>query len=490
MLVASILVPLFMLVYYRFAGIVADMALVLNMLVLLALMMVFKAKFTLTGLAGLALTVGMAVDNNVLVFERLREEMERGATLRMAIRNAFHRAGATIIDCNLTHLLAARALHHRLRANPRLRNHAVPGLRDQHLHVGVCRPGGLRIGERRQWITKLSMLHLIKHTKIDFMRLFPPCAAYSVLVTVLGLDISGIRGQGLFDIDFTGGVSVQAMYRQPQDVNHIRRTLATAMPDVTITNMDFQGETKNTRFEINTSEQEIQKVQQQLKGLFGDQLVTNTLTFSPPAIAAGRGEAHRRKARRGKAAGQARRGKIAGQARPGEKRPSQAGPGDHANPAHVRIRPEPSGRGQPGAQALDSTGVGPSTTSFELTNDDYQEGSAQGYKTWNLKIQLPPDKTQKLVAAVAQHVGAQPYFPAVTKIGGQVAAGTRVQAIYALVASWCLIILYLWIRFQRVAFGLAAVIALIHDVLVMLGGVAASYYLGRSWASPWWNRSR
>ena len=82
----------------------------LNMLILFAVMLAFKAAFTLTGFAGLALTVGMAVDNNILVFERLREEHDRGATLRMAIRNAFHRAGTTIIDCNLTHMIAATVL--------------------------------------------------------------------------------------------------------------------------------------------------------------------------------------------------------------------------------------------------------------------------------------------------------------------------------------------------------------------------------------------
>jgi len=85
MIIASILVPLFMLWYYRFSGVVAVIALGLNMLMLVAIMLTIKAAFTLTGFAGLALTVGMAVDNNVLVYERLREELARGATLRMAI---------------------------------------------------------------------------------------------------------------------------------------------------------------------------------------------------------------------------------------------------------------------------------------------------------------------------------------------------------------------------------------------------------------------
>ena len=145
MIIASILVPLFMLWYYRFSGVVANIALVLNMLMLFAIMLAFKAAFTLTGFAGLALTVGMAVDNNVLVYERLREELERGATLRMAIRNAFHRAGATIIDCNLTHLIAATVLYvHRHRPAQGLRRHPLARRGHQHVHLGLRRPRDLR----------------------------------------------------------------------------------------------------------------------------------------------------------------------------------------------------------------------------------------------------------------------------------------------------------------------------------------------------------
>ena len=111
LVIAMVLVPAFMLWYYRFPGIIADIALALNIIVLLAIMISVKAAFTLPGFAGFALTVGMAVDNNVLVFERLREELAGGRRSRMAIRNAFQRASATIIDCNITHLIAAVVLY-------------------------------------------------------------------------------------------------------------------------------------------------------------------------------------------------------------------------------------------------------------------------------------------------------------------------------------------------------------------------------------------
>ena len=106
-----IIVLLFMIFYYRFAGIVAALALLLNLLFILALIMAIQQPLTLTGLAGLVLTVGMSVDANVLIFERIREELDKGAALRMAIRNGFDKATTTIIDANVTTLITAIVLY-------------------------------------------------------------------------------------------------------------------------------------------------------------------------------------------------------------------------------------------------------------------------------------------------------------------------------------------------------------------------------------------
>ena len=100
-----------MVIYYGFAGIVATISLVLNLLLILALVMMIKQPLTLTGLAGLVLTVGMSVDANVLIFERIREELDRGSALRMAIRNGFDKATVTIVDANLTTLITALILY-------------------------------------------------------------------------------------------------------------------------------------------------------------------------------------------------------------------------------------------------------------------------------------------------------------------------------------------------------------------------------------------
>ncbi len=102
-----LVVMLFMLVYYRLSGLNANVALILNIIILLGAMAYFGATLTLPGIAGVILTIGMAVDANVLIFERIREELDIGKTVRAAIDTGFARAFGTILDANLTTLIAA-----------------------------------------------------------------------------------------------------------------------------------------------------------------------------------------------------------------------------------------------------------------------------------------------------------------------------------------------------------------------------------------------
>jgi preprotein translocase subunit SecD len=108
---SAVLVFLFMLVYYRLSGLIADVALGLNLLILVAAMAAFGATLTLPGLAGIALTIGMAVDTNILIFERIREELRVGKTPRAAIEAGFSRAFRTIIDTHVTVLVTAAILY-------------------------------------------------------------------------------------------------------------------------------------------------------------------------------------------------------------------------------------------------------------------------------------------------------------------------------------------------------------------------------------------
>jgi preprotein translocase subunit SecD len=104
-------VVVFMLLYYRLSGLIADVALVLNLIILLASMAAFGATLTLPGIAGIALTIGMAVDTNILIFERIREELRVGKTVRSAVDAGFARALRTIIDTHLTVMVTAAILY-------------------------------------------------------------------------------------------------------------------------------------------------------------------------------------------------------------------------------------------------------------------------------------------------------------------------------------------------------------------------------------------
>ncbi|MFH2009237.1 MAG: protein translocase subunit SecD [bacterium] len=110
LIIGSVLVILFMLVYYRLSGVIAVVALVLNMLFILAILAAAEARLTLPGIAGIVLTVGMAVDANVIIFERIREELRLGKTPRAAIDAGYSRAFWTIIDAQVTTAIAGFVL--------------------------------------------------------------------------------------------------------------------------------------------------------------------------------------------------------------------------------------------------------------------------------------------------------------------------------------------------------------------------------------------
>ena len=109
-IVGGLLVIGFMILYYRYSGIVANVALILNLVLILGALAAFKATLTLPGIAGIVLTIGMAVDANVLIFERIREELRLGKSARPAIAGGYSKALLTIVDANITTLIAALVL--------------------------------------------------------------------------------------------------------------------------------------------------------------------------------------------------------------------------------------------------------------------------------------------------------------------------------------------------------------------------------------------
>jgi preprotein translocase subunit SecD len=109
-LVGALMVVIAMLFYYRLSGLVANIALLCNLIFILALLSLLGATLTLPGIAGIVLTIGMAVDANVLIFERIREELRSGRPAAIALESGFGKAFRTIVDANITTLIAALVL--------------------------------------------------------------------------------------------------------------------------------------------------------------------------------------------------------------------------------------------------------------------------------------------------------------------------------------------------------------------------------------------
>ena len=109
-IIGFLIVIVFMAFYYKWSGVLADFALFINLFLILAVLAYFKATLTLPGIAGLILTIGLAVDNNVLIFERIREELDKGKTVKSSIDSGYGRAFVTILDANLTTIITALIL--------------------------------------------------------------------------------------------------------------------------------------------------------------------------------------------------------------------------------------------------------------------------------------------------------------------------------------------------------------------------------------------
>jgi SecD/SecF fusion protein len=280
-------VLVFILFYYHFSGVIACLALITNLLLILALMILISAAFTLPGLAGLVLTVGMSVDANVLIFERIREELNRGAALRMAIRNGFGRATTTIVDANLTTLITALVLYGI--GTDQIRGFAVTlilGILVSMYTAIFCSRVVFDIAERRKWITRLSMLHILGATNIDFIGKRKIAGALSVVLIGIGLVAAGMRGERIFDIDFLGGTSVQPVFKAPQDIEWVRGQASDLADDVSVTQVDTEGYEKGRIYKIDTSLGKVEDLEQRIAQIFqqdGESLLeTREMSFVTP----------------------------------------------------------------------------------------------------------------------------------------------------------------------------------------------------------------
>ena len=222
-----LLVLIFMLLYYRSPGLVADIALLFNILIVIGFMAYLNATLTMPGIAGIILTIGMAVDANVLIFERIREEQARGKSIRAAIDAGYAKAFSAILDANVTTFLAGVVLF-QYGTGP-VKGFAVT------LMLGIAASMFTAIIVSKNILTMLvdafniiqfKMLSLIKKTKVDFISKRKIAYAVSSIVIIAGFASMALKGGPQLSIDFKGGTIVQLEFDDPVEIDEVRKALA------------------------------------------------------------------------------------------------------------------------------------------------------------------------------------------------------------------------------------------------------------------------
>ncbi|NQU12460.1 protein translocase subunit SecD [bacterium] len=230
--IAAVLIVVFMVAYYLLAGVVASLALALNFVLLIGVLSAFKFTLTLPGIAGIVLTVGMAVDASVLIYERIREELAANKTLRAAIAAGYQRAFIVIFDSNFTTIITAGILMY-LGSGP------VKGF-GVTLTIGLLANLFAAVFVTRLvfdwlvdkgWLTAVRMLHLVRPTHINFMGVWKIAFILSWFLIATGVASFVTRGghhvgRGeVYGIDFSGGDAVTLGFARKVEAPQIRQCL-------------------------------------------------------------------------------------------------------------------------------------------------------------------------------------------------------------------------------------------------------------------------
>ncbi|HEX7861885.1 MAG TPA: protein translocase subunit SecD [Verrucomicrobiae bacterium] len=224
---AAALTFAFMLFFYFLAGMVANVALLLNVIILLGFMCSIDATLTLPGIAGIALTIGMAVDANVLIFERIREEIAKGKSLRGALIAGYDRAFGTILDSHVTTLITSLILI--WKGTGPIKGFGVT----LAIGVAVSLFTALMVTRlifnamiERNLIKSLKMMPIVKIPAIDFLKGAKFTAIASIAIILVGVGYAAFgRGADVLGVDFRGGDGTTYRFAQRVDMDRLRNEL-------------------------------------------------------------------------------------------------------------------------------------------------------------------------------------------------------------------------------------------------------------------------
>ncbi len=227
-LVGTALVIGFMFIYYGTSGAIANYALILNTIMLLGGLSLLNATLTLPGIAGIILSIGMAVDSNVLIFERMREEFHAGKPLKAGIDGGYDKALSTIIDSHVTTLITAVALF--LFGTGPIKGFAVTLSLGVTLNLFTALFGTRVVYDYllyKRWLHQLSFLEFFKRPSIDFIKVRRYAFISSAIFALVGIFafIQLSRGHGNLGVEFSGGAMVQFQATKPFTVEEVRDVL-------------------------------------------------------------------------------------------------------------------------------------------------------------------------------------------------------------------------------------------------------------------------
>ncbi|MDR4505923.1 MAG: protein translocase subunit SecD [Candidatus Scalindua sp.] len=228
-LIGTIFVAVFMCIYYFGAGAVANFAFVLNIFMVVGALSILDATLTLPGIAGLVLMIGMAVDANVLIFERIREEKNKNRSIKLAVKNGYERAFTTIIDSNVTTLITAIVLY-AVGTGP-IKGFAVvliTGLIINMFTAVFVTRTIFEIFLGTGVMKNFSMLQFFRKPKTDFVSYRRFTMIASLIFIIGGISIFVVRGKKNYDIDFTGGTLIHLKLNTPVPVGTVRDKLSDA----------------------------------------------------------------------------------------------------------------------------------------------------------------------------------------------------------------------------------------------------------------------
>ncbi|RKY19502.1 MAG: hypothetical protein DRQ55_10465 [Planctomycetota bacterium] len=444
-LVGFLAVILFLAVYYRINGIIAAVCLLLNMTLLAGALMFLGATLTLPGIAGLVLTLGMAVDANILIFERMREESDRAKSVSQAVKLGYEKATSTILDANITTFVTAAILY-QVGTGP-VRGFAVIlmlGILSSVFSVLVF---GRLIYDTlvERGFSAIAMGRLIaKETAVPFMSWGRKALMFSGVAVVVGLALFISVDRDKYGIDFLGGYKAQVRLVAPVAQQDVKDALAgTLFEGAQVISVTSEGVTSSEG-----SDQYVIK----LKSTGGSDAADLEQTYEAPLRSA-----------------------LDGMIRPlfvDDVQLSENTAEARTDVSAVLSFESPAAAAEVAEQLQFLA---------DVTVESRPDGKLSVAGVWpsvDLEPQLLAQRLRSALVGVDGLPSASVPFLESTMIGSAVGIELRDSALQAIILSFIAIVLYIRVRFREYRYGFAAILALAHDVSITLGIVSIVHTTG------------